>query len=186
MDEAGPTLLDMRRSTKWLLLGGTAGAAAALASTYGLSLRPWHLQWGATAEEAKRPMPFDELIRHPNYVATRAITVAAPPDLVWRFVTERSALPRDTVIRHLEEQRCVAFAPPEPEADASWVVVLMPVDGGTRVISRNRAHFHRRLSAVLRYLLVDPGQFLFERQWLLSIKERAEQEAAGGSEFVDR
>jgi hypothetical protein len=119
-------------------------------------------------------MPFDELIRRPNYSATRAITVAAPADVVWKFVTDRTALPQDTIVRHVEVNRCVVFAPPELEAEATWVVTLLPCDEGTRVVSRNRARFGRHLSAVLRYLLVDPGQFLFERQWLTQIKTRAE------------
>lgn len=164
----------MRKSTKWLLFGSSAGAAAALAAIYGVAMRPWHLRWGATREEVHRPMAFDDLIPQANYFATRAVTVAAPPEIVWKYVTDRSALPKNTIVRHVEENRCVLFAPPELEAEATWVVMLEPRDGGTRVISRNRARFGRRLSAVLRYLLVDPGQFVFERHWLLEIKSRAE------------
>ncbi len=157
-----------------MVLGGSAGAAAALAAVYGLTLRPWHLRWGATREELRRPMPFDELIPRPNYFATRAISIAAAPEVVWKCVTDRTALPHDTIVRHAEQNRCVVFAPPELEAEATWVVTLDPNEEGTRVVSRNRARFGNRVTALLRYLLVDPGQFLFERQWLTAIRTRAE------------
>jgi hypothetical protein len=164
----------MQKSTKWLLVGGTAGTASALVAAYGTMVRPWHLTWGATFEEAHRAMPFDELIPDPNYVATRAITVDAPAEIVWKYVTERSSLPVDTIVRHVEMNRCVVFAPPELEAEATWVVTLEPRDGATRVVSRNRAHFGHTLSAIVRYLLVDVGQFWFERRWLLRVKARSE------------
>ena len=45
--------------------------------------RRWHQHWGATDDEAAEPMPGDALIEHPAYVATRAITIAAPPTAVW-------------------------------------------------------------------------------------------------------
>lgn len=164
----------MRRSTKWLLAGASAGAAAALTTGYGLAIRPWHLRWGATREEVAAAMPFDELIPDPNYFATRAVTIAATPDEVWPFVIDRSALPSGTVIRRLEEKRAVVFAPPEIEAEATWTVVLRPEGNATRLISRNRARFVPRLSSILRYLLVDPAQFVVERKWMLGVKERAE------------
>lgn len=156
---------------KWLLLGGSTGLAAAAAAAYGLMARPWHLRWGATREELTRALPFDGLIREPNYFATRAITVDAPPEDVWWHVVDPLHLPAGTAIRHKDQPRCVVFAPPEIEAEATWVVVLEPLpDGKTRVLSRNRARFAHRASAVMRYLLVDPGQFLFERDWLLRIR----------------
>jgi len=164
----------MRARTKWLIVGGSAGAAAAAASAYGLSVRAWHLRWGATEEEIARPMPFDELIPQPNYVATRAITVDAPPENVWPLLTDTRGLPKGTLIRRVEEGRAIVFAPPEVEAEATWVVVLEPqADGKTRLISRNRARFRHTFAAVLRYMLVDPGHFLVERKWLLGIREKA-------------
>ena len=165
----------MRKSTRILLLGTSAGIAATAAAAYGLIVRPWHLRWGATREELTAPMPFDELIRKANYFATRAITIDATPDEVWPFVIDASALPPGTAIRHLEEKRCVVFAPPEIEAEATWVVTLEARGTGTRLVSRNRARFARRLSAVLRYLMVDPGQFVVERNWMLSIQAHAEE-----------
>ena len=164
----------MRNSTKWMFAGFSAGAAAAAAAAYGLLVRPWHLRWGATRAELIMPQPFDSLIPNANYFATRAITIEAPPDVVWPVVVDPGPLPAGTVIRHVDEQRCVAFAPPETEAEATWVVTLERRGNATRLVSRNRARFPGRFSAVVRYLLVDPGQFLFEREWMLKVKARAE------------
>jgi hypothetical protein len=45
--------------------------------------RCWHLRWGATYAEVASAMSGDELVPHPSFTATRAITVAAPPEDVW-------------------------------------------------------------------------------------------------------
>lgn len=165
----------MQENTKWMLAGVSAGVAVAAAAAYGLIVRPWHLRWGATREELSAPMPFDDLITDPNYFATRALTIQATPDEVWPFVIDQAMLPRGTVIRQTDEKRCVVFAPPEVEAEATWVVGLEPFGDATRLVSRNRARFAPRLRAVMRYLVVDPGQFLFERDWMLNIKKHAEE-----------
>lgn len=168
----------MRKSTKWLLTGSAAGATAALAAAYGLSGRAWHLRWGATDEEMARPMPFDGLIRDANFFSTRAVTIAASPETIWPLLFDATLLPKQTSIRHIDEPRALVYAPPELEAEATWVVELVAAgDGTTRLISRNRARFMPRLRSIARYLFVDPAQFLFERQWLLTIRKRAE--AAG-------
>ena len=41
--------------------------------------------------------------------------------------------------------------------------------------SETRARFAKRFGSILRYLVVDPAQFLIERKWLLEIKSRAEE-----------
>lgn len=60
-----------------LTVMGGAGAA------YMLLARPWHLQWGATDQESRAPLPGDDLIAAPDLAATRAITVRASADEVW-------------------------------------------------------------------------------------------------------
>jgi hypothetical protein len=165
----------MRRSTKWMLLGGTIGAAAGLIAGWGTVVRPWHLRWGATDDEFSKPLPFDELVPSPNFYSTRAVNIAARADEIWPFLVDAALLPFGTSLRYSEEPRLLVMVPPEQQAEATWVVVLEPhTDGTTRLISRNRARFPARASAVLRYLLVDPGQFVVERNWLLTIRERAE------------
>jgi len=48
----------------------------ALGVLYSWVLKPWHMQWGATTDEAQRPMPGDDLIPGAGQ-ATRAITIHA-------------------------------------------------------------------------------------------------------------
>ncbi len=62
-----------------------AGAAAAL---YALVLRPRHLTWGATREEARGPVAGDELLPDAAIVSTRAIRIATPPWAVWPWLVQ--------------------------------------------------------------------------------------------------
>lgn len=50
--------------------------------------RHWHLRWGATDEEVRGPMPGDELVPTAPFNATRAITIDAPPALVWPWIVQ--------------------------------------------------------------------------------------------------
>lgn len=54
--------------------------------------RPWHLHWGATAEEARASMAGDDRFPRAQFRATRAITVAAPPELVWPWLVQVGCL----------------------------------------------------------------------------------------------
>jgi hypothetical protein len=51
-------------------------------------IRRWHLRWGATDSEVEGPMPGDELVPRPSFDATRAITIAAPPEDVWPWLVQ--------------------------------------------------------------------------------------------------
>jgi hypothetical protein len=51
-------------------------------------LRDRTLNWGATAEEATRALPGDELLVDADIVATRAITIEAPPAAVWPWLVQ--------------------------------------------------------------------------------------------------
>jgi hypothetical protein len=50
--------------------------------------RHWHLRWGATHDEVHGSMPGDEVVPHPSFNATRAITIDAPPELVWPWIVQ--------------------------------------------------------------------------------------------------
>ena len=73
----------MRPARTVLLL---APAVAALA--YARFVRPWQLTWGATAAEISRALPSDDLVPDPTFNATRAITIAAPPEAVWPWIVQ--------------------------------------------------------------------------------------------------
>jgi hypothetical protein len=50
--------------------------------------RHWHLRWGATHDEVHGSMPGDEIVPNPSFNATRAITIHAPPQLVWPWIVQ--------------------------------------------------------------------------------------------------
>ena len=54
--------------------------------------RDWHRRWGAMDAEVEAPMPGDEIISDTAYVATRAITIYAPPDEVWPWLVQVGCL----------------------------------------------------------------------------------------------
>jgi hypothetical protein len=76
-----------------LLLRATL-AAAVFGAVYGGFLRKPVLTWGATNAEAKARLPGDELLEEADGVATRAITVAAPPEKVWPWLAQIGPSPR--------------------------------------------------------------------------------------------
>jgi hypothetical protein len=70
------------------ILVGVGLLAAAGTTAYLLWVRPWHLGWGASEEEKRRPLPGDDEILDPQLDATRAITVAAPAKSVWPWLVQ--------------------------------------------------------------------------------------------------
>ena len=57
-------------------------------AVYFLAVRPSVLHWGATTKEIAGPMPGDELIAHPSFLATRAITIDAKPEAIWPWLAQ--------------------------------------------------------------------------------------------------
>lgn len=51
-------------------------------------IRPRQLTWGATREEVGRTLAGDDVVHAPHFVATRAITIQAPPAEVWQWITQ--------------------------------------------------------------------------------------------------
>ena len=63
-------------------------AATATMAAYLFLIRPWHTRWGAMDMEVRRPMPGDDLVKRPWIVATRAVTIDAPPAKVWPWLVQ--------------------------------------------------------------------------------------------------
>jgi hypothetical protein len=63
-------------------------AIVALAVALVLAFRPWQERWGATDEEAARPMPGDELVPSAAFNATRAVTVNGRPEDIWPWIVQ--------------------------------------------------------------------------------------------------
>ena len=62
-----------------------------------------------------------------------------------------------------------------------WTFALLPADGRTRLLSRNRiaAPHASAFTRLFNLLVMEPGSLVMERKMLLGIKERAERLAGG-------
>ena len=49
---------------------------------------PWYRRWGATVDEQRREWPGGGPLRHPQYQLTHAVTIEAPPDVVWAWLVQ--------------------------------------------------------------------------------------------------
>ena len=69
-------------------MGAGVVIAGAVTVAYFGFVRPWHLNWGATAEEASGEVAGDELIPEPDIVSTRVVDISAPPSAVWPWLVQ--------------------------------------------------------------------------------------------------
>jgi hypothetical protein len=70
------------------------GAVTGAAVLYHRFLRGPILNWGATPAEAASWLPGDDLLDDADGVATRAITIDAPPEAVWPWLAQMGPSPR--------------------------------------------------------------------------------------------
>jgi hypothetical protein len=75
-------------------LARSAAVTAAAAFLYRRFLRQPILTWGAAADEAAARLPGDELLENADGIATRAITIDAPPSAVWPWIAQMGPSPR--------------------------------------------------------------------------------------------
>lgn len=54
----------------------------------GAVLWPWHRHWGTTAEDRALTLPGDPHERTPSIELTHAVTIEAPPEVVWRWLVQ--------------------------------------------------------------------------------------------------
>jgi hypothetical protein len=66
---------------------GVATAAGLEVATYPL-WRQWCLNWGARPAEVEQALPGDDLLQTPDIQSTRAISIGAPPSLVWPWLVQ--------------------------------------------------------------------------------------------------
>jgi hypothetical protein len=71
-----------------LLLRTPLVGGALLPWVYLLLVRPWHLNWSVTEEEARRSLPYDHLVPRPIAQITRAIAIHASTDEVWWWLVQ--------------------------------------------------------------------------------------------------
>ena len=72
----------------WMRIGGVLLVLGSTAAGYVLWARPYQLTWGARQEEVQRVYPGDELMGEPDFLATRAITIQAPPEEIWPWLIQ--------------------------------------------------------------------------------------------------
>lgn len=72
----------MKRTRSIALLGVLALAG------YDAMVRPWLLDWGSTDHERRLPLPGDDLVADVMVRHTRAVTIDAPPELVWPWLVQ--------------------------------------------------------------------------------------------------
>jgi hypothetical protein len=67
-----------------------ASAASVSGSVYAILVRPWIRRWGATEAETRKVLPGDQLASQYGHraVSTRAITIDAPPEMVWPWLIQ--------------------------------------------------------------------------------------------------
>jgi hypothetical protein len=63
-------------------------ALLVLVIAYVALFRPWQHRWDATATEIALALPGDSIVSHPVHLTTRAITIGAPPELVWPWLVQ--------------------------------------------------------------------------------------------------
>src|SRR5690349_14674218 len=135
-------------------LARTAVSTAASALVYRRFVRRPILTWGATAAEAAARLPGDELLEDADGVATRAITINAPPSAVWPWIAQMGPSPRGGAYTYdwIENR----FGLNMHSADRVLPEFQHPAPGDTMI----------------------PGSLVMERKMLRGIKARAEQLAA--------
>jgi hypothetical protein len=85
------------------------------------------------------------------------------------------------IVKAIKHDKWLVLGPPEGISwgESMWAIALYPLDEErTRLVSRVRARINQWTPQGLFWLvLLDPGQFIMERKWLLGVKERAEAAA---------
>ena len=70
------------------IVAGVGVAAASVLAGYAFAVRPWHLRWGATADEQNERLPGDEVVPNAEHQATHAITIDASVADVWQWLVQ--------------------------------------------------------------------------------------------------
>jgi hypothetical protein len=167
------------------LLAATGGAI----TLYFRYLRERHMTWGATRAEAIGPLPGDELLPYANVFATRAVEIDASPSAIWPWLIRRAPVHDLKVGSELRisgyTMRAEIVDPDKTLAFRSiddkwaWSLELVPLNGHTRLVSRNRFDSSRWTAKDrVNYVVMEPGSWVKERKMLLEIKRLAESKVS--------
>jgi hypothetical protein len=147
-------------------------------------LRPMQMRWGATNAEIARPLPGDKVVGNATFVATRAVTIDAPPDAIWPLIMKMGTAER-RFVKGFEVNRYMLWLT-RSAPRLTWCWTLSPDGGGrTRLVTRVRFRHAWMSPAAWRVLAADVGNFYTVRKALMEIKAGAEgtarRSAAQGS-----
>ncbi|MDP4507129.1 SRPBCC family protein [Nonomuraea turcica] len=178
----------MTRSMLRFAVGAAAG--------YMLAVRPWHLRWGADDGEVYGEMAGDDIVRTPQYQATRAITVEASPAAVWPWLVQLGGPPAEEaeqqglkvgdtlrsgpdgagfVVEQTDPPHTLVLVHRGEEAITTCSISLRETDDGkTRMVFRVRIKAAPGLNGTLYLARMDLADFLTVRRQMQTIKSRAE------------
>jgi hypothetical protein len=141
-------------------------------------------------------MPGDDLLPDADVLATRAMTIDAPPDAIWPWLVEmgsgRGGAYTYDWIENLLGLDMHSADEVLSQFQGLCVGDVLPMGAnrpGMRieVLDRDRAMVSRRnrigmpgasrLARAFNVLVMEPGSLVMERRMLLGIKERAERQA---------
>jgi hypothetical protein len=144
---------------------GFAAAGVAAFGAYEILFHSWKNRWRATKEEIERPMPLDEVVRKPQHVTNRAVTIQAPPEAIWPWLSQMGELPRGGFYSYETIERLMGMKVENADRILPEFQNLRPGD----VLDR---------SGTLVVKAVEPGRFLvlgpqgepgLEITWALSL-----------------
>jgi hypothetical protein len=148
-------------------------AAIAVTVAYAGFLRPMQMRWGSTDVERTRPMPGDRVIGNASFVATRAVTVEAPRELIWPLIEQMGRRER-FFVKGFEADRYMLWLT-RSAPRLSWCWELHPIGGRrTRVVTRVRFHHPWLSPEIFKALTADVGNGFAVRRAMLDVKARAE------------
>lgn len=163
---------------------GAALAYAFLSVTAALILaRPWHQSWGTTEAERAANVRNANGVESPRYPFTRAVSVAAPPEVVW---SEIETFVRSGKVYGSPGSGVTASDPPHSLTLVDFLTfeIVPAANDSTRLLVREIERRPRRLSALSRALfllyLLEPSRFSMERHLLRQLKDDSERRARSG------
>ena len=129
--------------------GRRLAIAAAVIGLAALAVHRLGRRSGTTGEEVRARLPGDELVPHPLWDSTRAMTIEASPGDVWPWIAQMLGYPAWSVfftVAALEPEHALVLQStrhllkPMRTIDFSWAFVLAPSGAWrTRLLFRARA-----------------------------------------------
>jgi hypothetical protein len=166
----------MRRARRLVpvLLRAAFVATVAYAVLYVAYLRPLQMRWGATGVEVAKPLPGDKVVGNATFVATRAVTVEAPPEQVWPLIVRMGTAER-RFVKGFEANRYMLWLTRTPPR-LTWCWELAAAgQGRTRLVTRVRFSHGWLTPMAFRALSEDVRNFYTVRKALMDVKAGAER-----------